>query len=121
MPFVFFFVLYEESFPLQSTKLLFPTLPHCRERVLVHCGSSRDTPHINPEAFQNMDGSQSRSVPTFLLRMSPIPICVGEPPLPALACLGYTDTADYRECKVKKPRGWNTITYSFIMTSVQET
>lgn len=71
----------------------------------------------------NEDGSQSWLVPTFLLRVSPVPLCVGEPQVPALACSGDTDTAERlcRERQVKTPHDRNKITYSFIMNSLWET
>ena len=44
-----FFVLYNKLFSMQSSKLYF--LPYCIavSMVLVHCGSSKDTPDINLE------------------------------------------------------------------------
>ena len=75
------------------------------------------------KTVRNEDGSQSWLVPTFLLRVSPVPLCVGEPQVPALACSGDTDTAERlcRERQVKTPHDRNKITYSFIINSLWET
>lgn len=51
----FVFVLYNKSFLLQSTKLPLLPLLHCRERGLVHCGSSRVTPNTNLEAYSKRE------------------------------------------------------------------
>lgn len=59
-------------------------------------------------------------MPTFLLRISPVSLCAEEPPVHCPYMFGVPRAERLcRECKVKKLHDRNTITYSFIMSSVQ--
>lgn len=106
-------------FSLCRTKL--PS-PHCGiavHRILEHCGSCRDTPNINLEDYSNNHGRQSWSVPTFLLRISPVSHVCGNPYSPP--CLRGEHRESWslcRECSLTKQCDRDTIAYSFIRSLV---